>query len=164
MAGVDLRQTFVLANAFKQGERLVGGTDDPLMRREAQHSIEGLRAADITSPAFIDDGLSEALERALDRRLLADVSRLTIAGLKEILLGPAAADWIRAHRSGLRSEVIAAVVKVMTDRELAVVARSIFNPLPGEGTTIGAPAHFGSRIQPNSPGDNEDEILLSTLE
>jgi ethanolamine ammonia-lyase large subunit len=164
MAGADLRQTFVFANAFKQGDLLVGGTDDPLVRREAQHAIEALRAADITSLAFVDDGISEALERALDRRLLADVSRLTIAGLKEILLGPGAADWIRVHRSGLRSEVIAAVVKVMTDRELSVVARSVFNPLPGEGTTIGAAAHFGSRIQPNSPGDNEDEILLSTLE
>src|SRR4051812_40163122 len=164
MAGVDLRQTFVLANAFKQGDLRIGGTDDPLVRLEAQHAVEALRVADITSLAFVDDGISEALERSLDRRLLADMSRLTIAGLKEILLGAGAADWIRVHRSGLRSEVIAALVKVMTDRELSVVARCVFNPLPGEGTTIGAAAHFGSRIQPNSPGDNEDEILLSILE
>src|SRR4051812_11006370 len=164
MAGVDLRQTFVLANAFKQGDLRIGGTDDPLVRLEAQHAVEALRVADITSLAFVDDGISEALERSLDRRLLADMSRLTIAGLKEILLGAGAADWIRVHRPGLRSEVIAAVVKVMTDRELSVVARCVFNPLPGEGTTIGAATHFGSRIQPNSPGDNEDEILLSILE
>ena len=32
------------------------------------------------------------------------------------------------------------------------------------GVRIGAPQHFGSRIQPNSPGDDEDEILFSILE
>src|SRR4051812_9595360 len=164
MAGVDLRQTFVLANAFKQGDLRIGGTDDPLLRREAQRAIASLRVAEITPPAFVEDGISDALERSLDRRVLAEVSSLTIERLKETLLGAAGADWIRVHRSGLRSEVIAALVKVMTDAELSTVARSLFNPLPGDGTAIGAATHFGSRIQPNSPGDNEDEILLSILE
>src|SRR6185295_16516369 len=53
---------------------------------------------------------------------------------------------------------------VMTNEELAAVARSIFNPLPGEGVTVGSQSHFGSRIQPNSPGDDEEEILFSILE
>ncbi len=30
--------------------------------------------------------------------------------------------------------------------------------------TIGSPQHLGSRIQPNSPGDNDEEILFSILE
>ena len=161
---MDLQQTFVLANAFKQGDRLVGGTDDPLVRDEARRSLEALRLGDITTAAFVDDGVSDALERSLDRALLADVSAMTIGRLKEMLLSAAGAEWLRRHRAGLRSEVIAAVVKVMTEAELSRVARAIFNPLPGEGTTVGAPHHFGSRIQPNSPGDNDDEILLSILE
>ena len=36
--------------------------------------------------------------------------------------------------------------------------------MPGEGLTIGSQSHFGSRIQPNSPGDDEEEILFSILE
>ena len=52
----------------------------------------------------------------------------------------------------------------MDESELSAVARAIFNPHPGEGTTVGSPQHFGSRIQPNSPGDDEDDILLSILE
>jgi ethanolamine ammonia-lyase large subunit len=52
----------------------------------------------------------------------------------------------------------------MAESELSAVARAIFNPHPGEGTTVGSPRHFGSRIQPNSPGDDEDDILLSILE
>ena len=52
----------------------------------------------------------------------------------------------------------------MTDDELASVAGRLANPLPGAGLAIGAPGHFGSRIQPNSPGDDEEEILFSVLE
>jgi len=161
---VNLRQTFVLANDFKQGDLLVGGVDDPGVRHEARRSIEALRLGEIAAGAFVDDGVTEALERSLNPRALAEISGLTIAGLKQILLGPSAADWIRRYRSGLRSEVIAAVVKVMSDAELSTVARAIFNPHSGEGTTVGSPQHFGSRIQPNSPGDDEDDILLSILE
>ncbi len=52
----------------------------------------------------------------------------------------------------------------MTNDELSAVALKLFNPLPGEGVAVGSPRHFGSRIQPNSPGDDEEEILFSILE
>jgi ethanolamine ammonia-lyase large subunit len=74
------------------------------------------------------------------------------------------ASWAERCRAGLSSEAIAAVAKIMTDDELARVARSLANPLPGEGVAIGSAAHLGSRIQPNSPGDDEAEILFSILE
>ena len=161
---MDLRQTFVLANEFKEGDLVVGGGDDPKIRKEPRRSLEALHLGDIVPAAFVDDGVTDALERSLDPQAAASLSGLTVAGLKQILLGPAGSDWVRRNRAGLRSEAIAAVVKVMTERELSIVARAIFNPHPAEGTAIGAPQHFGSRIQPNSPGDDEDEILLSTLE
>lgn len=170
---MDLRQTFVLANEFKEGDLLVGGADDALVRAEARRSLEELRLGEIVPAAFVDDGVTESLERSLHAQSLADVSGLTVAELKQILLSPAGAGWIRRYRNGLRSEAIAAVVKVMTEAELSVVARAIFNEpaarLKGlrsgdAGTTVGSPQHFGSRIQPNSPGDDEDDILLSILE
>src|SRR6185312_13839950 len=92
------------------------------------------------------------------------IAHLTVAKLKRILLSPDGPQWVRRYRDGLASEVIAAVVKVMSDDELSIVARSLFNPLPGDGIAIGSPQHFGSRIQPNSPGDHEEEILFSILE
>ncbi len=160
---MDLRQTFVLANEFKEGDLLVGGADDARVRHEARRSLEALRLGEI-GPAFVDDGVTEALERSLHAQSLTDVSSLTVGRLKQILLSPGGAAWIRRYRDGLRSEAIAAVVKVMDESELSAVARTIFNPHPGEGTTVGSPQHFGSRIQPNSPGDDEDDILLSILE
>jgi ethanolamine ammonia-lyase large subunit len=161
---VDLRQTFVLANEFKEGDLLVGGGDDPTIRTEARRSLAALRLGDILSGAFVDDGVTDALERSLDRQTAASVSGLTVDGLKQILLRPSGPEWVRRNRAGLRSEAIAAVVKVMAESELSIVARAIFNPHPATGVALGGPQHFGSRIQPNSPGDDEDEILLSTLE
>jgi ethanolamine ammonia-lyase large subunit len=161
---LDLRQAFVLANEFKEGDLLVGGVDDARVRNDARRSLGALRLGEIAPAAFVDDGVTEALERSLNAQSLAAVSGLTVGELKQILLSPAGAEWVRRYRNGLRSEVIAAVVKVMTDDELSIVARTIFNSHPGEGTTVGSPQHFGSRIQPNSPGDDEDEILLSILE
>jgi len=161
---LDLRQTFTLANEFKEGDLLVGGTTDAQVRGDARQAIGGLRIGDIAAAAFVGDGVTAALERSLNRSALAEISSLTIDALKQILLRPSSADWVRRYRDGLPSETIAAVVKVMTGDELSTVARAIFNPLPGDGIAIGAPGHFGSRIQPNSPADDEDEILLSVLE
>ena len=160
----ELRRTFVLANEFKEGDLLVGGTRDVRVRQEARRSLAAVRLGEIVATAFVDDSVTDALERSLNAESLAEVSALTVAGLKQILLSPGGADWVRRYRDGLRSEAIAAVVKVMTESELSAVARAIFNPQPGEGTTVGSPQHFGSRIQPNSPGDDEDDILLSILE
>ena len=161
---MNLRQTFVLANEFKEGDLPVGGTSDAQVRTEARRSLEALRLSDIVPAALVDDSVTEALERSLNAGALADISGLTVGQLKNIMLGPGRAEWIHRYRSGLRSEAIAAVVKVMSGDELSIVARMLFNPQPGDGITVGSPQHFGSRIQPNSPGDDEDEILLSVLE
>jgi ethanolamine ammonia-lyase large subunit len=200
-APVELRQTFVFANEFKEGDQLVGGTTDAQVRDEARRSIGAMRLGDIVPASFVDDGVTEALERSLNAQSFAEISALTVGRVKEILVSSGGADWIRRYRSGLRSEVIAAVVKVMTEAELSAVARAVFNPLTArlkgsrskdsvkgsrsqgvvkgsrsedsvarlkgsrsEDVVIGSPQHFGSRIQPNSPGDNEDDILLSILE
>ncbi|MGB7922146.1 MAG: ethanolamine ammonia-lyase subunit EutB [Pyrinomonadaceae bacterium] len=160
----DLLQAFVFANEFKEGDLLVGGTRDERARREARALVGALRVGDITKAVFVEDGVSEALARSLDPRLAAAISHLTIDELKNVLLSAEGAAWARQVSDGLSSEVIAAVVKVMTNDELSTLAQSLFNPLPGEGCAIGSPGHFGSRIQPNSPGDDDEEVLFSILE
>jgi ethanolamine ammonia-lyase large subunit len=160
----ELLHTFALANEFKEGDLLVGGGRDELARREARRSLSALRLGEIAGGAFVEDGVGEALARSRDSRLAAEVSHLTVGGLKKLLLSREGAGWARRYCDGVSSETIAAVVKVMKDEELSSVARKLFNPLPGDGTSVGSPTHFGSRIQPNSPGDDEEEILFSILE
>ncbi|HEU4594754.1 MAG TPA: ethanolamine ammonia-lyase subunit EutB [Pyrinomonadaceae bacterium] len=160
----ELLRTFVLANEFKEGDLLVGGTRDESARAAAREALGALRLGALAGAALVEDGVSEALAASLEPRLAAEISHLTVEGLKANLLGRGGADWARRYGDGLSSEAIAAVVKLMTNDELSAVARALFNPLPGEGVSVGSPRHFGSRIQPNSPGDDEEEILLSVLE
>src|SRR5262245_1692650 len=161
MARNQLSQLFVLANEFKEGDLNVGGTRDDNVRREARDAVAALSLGDIASADFVEDQVTEALHRSLDPQLAGKVAHLTVAELKRILLSPQGASWIEHHRNGVSSEAAAAVVKIMTNEELATLSRKLFNPLPGSGVAIGSQGHFGSRIQPNSPGDDETEILLS---
>ena len=160
----QLSQLFVLANEFKEGDLNVGGTRDDHVRREARYALAALSLGDIAGADFVEDQVTEALHRSLDPQLAGEVAHLTIAELKRILLSPEGASWIERHRNGISSEAAAAVVKIMTNEELGTLSCKLFNPLPGSGVAIGSQGHFGSRIQPNSPGDDETEILLSILE
>jgi ethanolamine ammonia-lyase large subunit len=164
MTAEELRRLFALASPFKEGDLLVGGTRDDVVRAEARRAILGTTLAEIDRTPLVADGVSEALARSVDRRVQKEVAPLTIERVIRILLDRGAPEWVRRHQAGLTSEAIAAATKVMTDDELSTIARQLFNALPGEGVTVGSPHHFGSRIQPNSSGDRDDEILFSTLE
>ena len=164
MDGQELRRVFSLANAFKEGDLLVNGTTDDRVREDARRVLLATAVGDIRRAVLVDDGVTAALERSRERRFDGDLDALTIARLKATLLAPSAAAWARQHQNALASEVVAAVAKVMTNDELSTAARVLFNPLDGDGVAIGGPRHFGSRIQPNSPGDDEQEILFSILE
>ena len=43
----QLLQTFVLANEFKEGDLLVGGTRDEQTRREARETLAALRLGEL---------------------------------------------------------------------------------------------------------------------
>ena len=79
---MELRQTFLFANEFKEGDALVGGINDARVRDEARRTIEALRLGDILPASFAGDGVSEALERSLDASALAEISALTVGRLK----------------------------------------------------------------------------------
>lgn len=160
----QLLQTFTLANEFKEGDLLVGGTRDEQVRKAARQSLAAMRIAEINKIAFVEDGVSEILARSLNHQLASEIAHLTIAELKKILLRSDAAAWVRKYSEALSSEVIAAVVKLFSNEELSSLSHKIFNPLSGEGCSIGSANHFGARIQPNSPGDDDEEILFSILE
>lgn len=168
MDSAQARLVFARANAFKEGDLLVGGTRDDLLRADARKEIAALTIGAIARLVLVEDAVSEALARSIDRPLLSEIAHLTINDLKRILTGPDCAAWGEKYSPALPSEAIAAVVKIMDTAELSQVSRSLFTPLPDRNqigpVLIGSPHHFGSRIQPNSPGDNDEEILLSILE
>src|SRR5262249_44000954 len=159
-----LQQILVLANSFKEGDLAVGGTRDDRVREDARQALSRLTFSEIRKTLLIDDEVTVALERSRERRFDGDLDPLTVAQMKDALLGPGGAAWARRHRDALSSESVAAIAKIMTGDELSLVARTLFNSLDGASVAIGSPRHFGSRIQPNSAGDNDEEILFSILE
>jgi ethanolamine ammonia-lyase large subunit len=163
-----IKHIFAKANDFKEGDMLVGGTLDGDVREDAKKEVAAMRLGVIAGSALVDDGVTEAIQRSLNKRLFSEISQMTVTEMKKALLGINGSDWAVRYRDALTSEIIAAVVKIMGNDELSAVAKTISNPLPGynadEAVTIGSLGHFGSRIQPNSPGDDEEEILISTLE
>ena len=171
---MSMRQLFALANDFKEGDLTVGGTRDDRQRLDARRTLLSITAGDIRRTVLVPDNVSDALDRGRDRSVDGELDPLSIARIESILLSPDGAAWARRHTHALASEVIAAVAKVMTNDELSLVARSLSTPLDpaaprgpalqGPGVAIGSSSHFGSRIQPNSPGDDEHEILLSVLD
>ena len=162
MENHQLRQLLALASAFKEGDLAVGGTTDDRLREEARRALLATTVRDIHRTSIIDDGVTVALERSRERSWDDELAPLTVARIRDALLGSGAAAWAQKYRNALASEVVAAVAKVMTSEELSTVARTLFNPLGR--SAIGSAQHFGSRIQPNSPGDDEQEILFSILE
>lgn len=164
MAHSHLSQTFALANEFKEGDLNVGGTRDDHVRREARDALAAVSLGDIARADFGEGQVTEVLHRSLDQRLAGKVAHLTVAELRRILLSSQGASWIEHHRNGVSSDAVAAVVKIMTNEELGTLSCKLFNPLPGMGVAIGSQGHFASEFSPNSPGDDETEILLSVLE
>src|SRR5262249_52112522 len=119
----ELLTTFVLANAFKEGDLALGGTRDEQVRTNARQVLTALRVRDIMTTPCVDDGVSDALRRALNPALVRDIEHLTMAEVRRILLGRRGAQWAQHYRDGLASEVIAAAVKIMTNEDLGRVAR-----------------------------------------
>ena len=159
-----LRQTLALASAFKEGDRSIAGAVDDRVRQEARRALLATTVGEIHATVLIHDRVSDQLQRSRDRRFDAELRSLTIGRLREALLAPGADAWVRTYGPGLGSEAIAAVVKVLTADELSGVSRAVFHPLGDDRIAIGSERHFGSRIQPNSVGDDEQQILFSIFE
>ena len=144
------------ANAFKEGDAIVGvaaADEAARIRARALLARTPLQAIDAHPP--FSDRLSTALAADLDAAARARSAAWTLADLKTFLLTqPESA--IKAVMPGLSSDVIACVVRLMTNEELIRVGDTVFNPLPG--SSIGGRGCLAARLQPNSPTDHPDDI------
>ena len=86
---------------------------------------------------------------------------MTLGALKSFLLLEDE-DAIQSIMPGLSSDVIACVIKLMSNEELIQIGQKVFNPLPG--SQIGSKGYMSARIQPNSPTDNTDDIIWQVFD
>ncbi|MEE9912889.1 MAG: ethanolamine ammonia-lyase subunit EutB [Deltaproteobacteria bacterium] len=151
------QQLIGAANAFKEGDQILGvAAVDETVRLRARRLLSNTRLEDILSHPLFEDRLYTTLLGHLSPEAIRKTNPMTVGELKTFLLTRDEAD-IQPILSGLCSDVIGCVVKIMSNDELIAIGHKIFHPLAG--THIGAKGYMGARIQPNSPTDHPDDVI-----
>src|SRR5215204_5497891 len=159
---VKYRQLLGAANAYKEGDESQGlsaadeASRDNSRRLLANTTIRALHA----HPIFPDEVVAFA-DAQVDPAVRARIEPLTVGELARFLLDRSE-DEIKGLMPGLASDVIACTVKLLSNDELIAVGRKVFNPLPG--SKVGARGYMGARIQPNSPTDDPEDIVMQVLD
>ena len=151
------QQVIGAANPYKEGDEALGvAADNDITRVNARMLLANTKIKDLHEHPLFEDNLQKLIWRTTDRAQYETVKNWNMGGLKYFLLTqtePA----IKGIMRGLNSDVIGCVTKIMSNEELIVVGKKIFNPLPG--SKIGAKGYMGARIQPNSPTDDPEDIV-----
>ncbi|MDY6837745.1 MAG: ethanolamine ammonia-lyase subunit EutB [Thermodesulfobacteriota bacterium] len=150
------RQVIGAANPYREGDEAIRvAADDPITRVHARMLLAHTRIKDIHEHPLFEDELQELIEETTDKAQYHGVKDWTMGELKTFLLTRPEGD-IKSIMWGLTSDAIGCVTKLMTNSELSLVGRTVFNPLPG--SNVGGKGYLSARIQPNSPQDHLEDI------
>lgn len=164
----DLKDLLAKANEVKSGDQLAGLAAESARQRVAAKSA----LADVTLDTFLaqplidpsQDDVSQLSLDQLDERQFAERASWTVGQLREWLLSDDADETsLRAIGGGLTPEVVAAVAKLMSNKEL-IFAASKLRVITRCRNTLGGAGVLGIRIQPNHPSDSLPGILLSAVD
>ncbi|MCK6503695.1 ethanolamine ammonia-lyase subunit EutB [Myxococcota bacterium] len=164
----SVKEVLAKANPPKSGDDLAGiSARDPVERVAARAVLSGLTLAELRQHPVIpyeEDELTRLVEDALDAAAFQAVRHLTVGELREWLLLPTTTGpIIRAVSPGLTPEMVAGVVKLMSNMDLMVVGAKC-EVVVRANNTLGLPGRMSSRLQPNHPTDDVQGILYSTRE
>jgi ethanolamine ammonia-lyase large subunit len=150
------QQVIGAANPYKEGDEAIGvAADDDITRVHARMLLANTKIKDLHEHPLFEDNLQKLIWKTTDKGQYNKVKDWTMGELKNFLLTQSEAD-IKSIMHGLNSDVIASVTKLMSNPELVLVGRKVFNPLPG--SKLGAKGYMSARIQPNSPQDDPEDI------
>ena len=164
----DLRELFAKANEEKSGDRLAGvAARSERERVAAKQTLADLPLAEIANNPLIDpdhDDVSRLLLERHDQQRFSEVRSNTVGEFREFLLSDeTSGEEIARLQPAILPEMAAAVAKVMSNRDLMLVAAKIRNVTRCRNT-IGQRGVLATRLQPNHPADDIGGILLSTLD
>jgi ethanolamine ammonia-lyase large subunit len=167
-AFADLRELFAKANEEKSGDQLAGIA----ARSERERVAAKLALADVPLGEIVDrplidpdrDEVSRLLLDSFDREGFARLRSLTVGEFRDLLLcGTDAADEDRAIGRSVTPEIAAAVAKLMSSKDLVLVASRIRNVTRCRNT-LGERGVLGIRVQPNHPADDLQGIILAAAD
>ena len=156
------RQILGAANEFKEGDQILGvAAPDQQSRLVARQLLSNTPIQTLLeTPPWVDE-LAQWNDRFINPALLEDWVSRPLGDLKQFLLTAPAAD-IHQLLPGLTSDLIACLVRLMSNDELIQIGSTIFHPL--HGSQIGAKGFLGARVQPNSPTDHVDDIRFQVFD
>jgi ethanolamine ammonia-lyase large subunit len=164
----DLRELLARANEEKSGDQLASvAARSEKERVAAKLALADVCLADLVAQPVIDpdsDDVSRLLLDGLDQAALAKIRSLTVGEFREYLLDDATGEEdLRALQPGILPETAAAVVKLMSNKDLILAAGKIRNVTRCRNS-LGERGVLGIRLQPNHPTDDLGGILLSTVD
>ncbi len=129
--------------------------------------LADLTLAEVVSNPLIDpdsDEVSRLILDTLDRAAFAALDDLTVGEFREFLLRDETGEAeLRAIGPGITPEVAAAVAKLMSNKDLALVGSKVRN-ITRCRNTLGERGVLGVRVQPNHPADDLGGILFSAVD
>ncbi|MDO9183402.1 MAG: ethanolamine ammonia-lyase subunit EutB [Bacteriovorax sp.] len=144
------------AGPFKEGDKKIGvGTENKQEKQNAQVLVGNTKIQFFQVNPLHCDQQQELIWKNININSFEQIKNWSILELKNYLLAETEIN-IKKIMDGLNSDVIASVVKIMTNSELINVGQKIFNPL--DGSNIGAKGYLSARVQPNSPTDSPEDI------
>jgi ethanolamine ammonia-lyase large subunit len=164
----DLREVFAKANEEKSGDHLAGvAATSERERVAAKFVLADVLLSEIVAQPLIDpdhDEVSRLILDTQDQAAFRSLADLTVGEFREYLLDDAVGEEeLRRLHWALTPEIAAAVAKLMSNKDLVLVASKI-RTVTRCRNTMGQRGVLGIRLQPNHPNDDLGGILLSTVE
>jgi ethanolamine ammonia-lyase large subunit len=164
----DLRELFAKANEQKSGDQLAGiAARSEGERVAAKRELADLPLAEIVARPLIDpdeDDVSRLILDTYDCEAFREIVSLTVGEFRELLLDDATSEMdLKRVGRAIIPEIAAAVAKIMSNKDLILVAAKIRNVTRCRNT-MGERGVLGIRAQPNHPADDVGGILLSAFE
>jgi len=164
----DVKDVLAKANEEKSGDRLAGlAAASDLERVAAKEVLSNLLVGDLREhPAvpYEQDDVTRIIQDGVNERVYSEIRNWSMAELREWLLDTNTSEsMIKRASSGMTSEVVAGVCKLMGNLDL-VLAASKLRVTATCNTTIGLRGTLATRLQPNHPTDNVVGVTASLLE
>lgn len=164
----DLKELLAKANEPKSGDLLAGlAAKNERERIAAKMALADLPLREFLAHPILDpdsDNVSKVIFHTHNSVAFKPIASLTVGELREYLLQdlPQGAE-LKNLQQGLTPEMVAAVTKLLANKELIAIAAKIKNIARCRNTT-GIAGTLGVRIQPNHPTDNTAGIAASCID
>ena len=164
----SLATVMARATPSRSGDHLAGiAAASDVERVAAQYVLADLPLKTFLAQPLIPyeaDEVTRLICDTHDVAAFAPVAHMTVGQFRDwLLLDSTDGAALAALSPGLTPEMVAAVSKLMRNRDLIAVARKV-QVISAFRSTLGLPGRIGSRLQPNHPADDLQGIVASTLD